>query len=140
MDTRVERTLAQAGMVVTKSLLDTQQHLCGVTGHSLLLEGPAEACISIRDVQGWLPVYITNMKELCLLGLNYLEQRKACVNLDRNSLRVHGEEVPLLPEDGCIEVVATELVQLAPRTEAQVKCKLMRVMHKVDSMVEPTKD
>ncbi len=51
-------------------------------------------------------------------------------------MRVHGQEVPLLPEVGCAEVVVAERVHLAPRTEVRVRCRLSRAMHGLEGMVE----
>ncbi len=87
-----------------------------------------------------LPVYVTNLDEPCLLGLDYLTQSTACVDLGRKLVRVCGQEVPLLPEVGCAEVVVAERVHFAPRTEARVRCRLSRAMRGSEGMMEPTEN
>lgn len=67
--------------------------------HCVQLKGPVETRISVGSA-----VYIAKMDELCLLGLNYLTQSKACVDLGRKLVRVHVEDGPLLPEVGCAAV------------------------------------
>ncbi|XP_063872042.1 uncharacterized protein LOC135106714 [Scylla paramamosain] len=87
-----------------------------------------------------LPVYVADLDEPCLLGLDYLMQSKAYVDLGRKLVRVRGQEVPLLLEVSCAEVVVAERVHLAPRTEARVRCRLSRAMHGSEGIVEPTEN
>ncbi|XP_042879162.1 UBA domain-containing protein Mud1-like [Penaeus japonicus] len=72
--------------------------LCGVTGHCVQLKGPVEARIGVGSAVQRLPVYVADLDEPCLLGLDYLTQSKACVDLGRKLVRMHGEDVSLLPE------------------------------------------
>ena len=139
VDTGAERTLARADVVTAQQLPDAQRQFRGVTGHCVQLKGPVEVRIGIGSIEEELPVYVANMEE-CLLGLDYLEQNEACVDLRRKSLRLRGEAVPLLPEDDCAEVVTAERVRFAPRTEARIQCRLSRTMRGADGVVEPAKD
>lgn len=77
VDTGAERTLARADVVAAEQLPDTQHRLCGVTGHIVPLKGPVEVCMGVGGVQEQLPVYIADVEEPCLLGLDYLEQSEA---------------------------------------------------------------
>ncbi|KAK4309250.1 hypothetical protein Pmani_007956 [Petrolisthes manimaculis] len=86
-------------MVVAQTLPVTQQQLCGVTGHCMPLKGPVEVCVRVGSVEEKLPVYVADMEEPCLLGLDYLTQSEACVDLGRRLLKVRGVNVPLLPMD-----------------------------------------
>ncbi|XP_047481643.1 DNA damage-inducible protein 1-like [Penaeus chinensis] len=116
VDTGAEKTLVRPNMLATKRLPDAPQRLCGVTGHCVQLKGPVEARIGVGSTVQRLPVYVADMDEHCLLGLDYLTQSKTCVDLGRKLVRVHGEDVPLLPEVGCAEVVTAERLHLTPRT------------------------
>ncbi|XP_047471470.1 uncharacterized protein LOC125026912 [Penaeus chinensis] len=137
VDTGAEKTLVRPNMLAITRLPDAPQRLCGVTGHCVQLKGPVEARIGVGSTVQRLPVYVADMDEPCLLGLDYLTQSKACVNLGRKLVRVHGEDVPLLPEVGCAEVVTAERLHLAPRTESRIRCRLSRVMRGVEGLVEP---
>ena len=119
---------------------DAPQQLYGVTGHCVQLKGPVEARIGVGSVVERLPVYVADLDEPCLLGPDYLMQSEACIDLRRKMIRVCGQEVPLLPEVGCAEVVVAKRVHLAPRTEVKVQCKLSRAMRGVDGMMEPSKN
>ena len=108
VDTGAEKTLVRPDMLATMRLPDAPQRLCGVTGHCVQLKGPVEARIGVGSTVQRLPVYVADLDEHCLLGLDYLTQSKACVDLGRKLVRVHGEDEPLLPEVGCAEVVTAE--------------------------------
>ena len=140
VDTGAERTLVRPDVLAGVPLPDAPQRLCGVTGHCVQLKGSVKARIGVGSVVERLPVYVADLDEPCLLGLDYLMQSEACINLRRKKIRVRGQEVPLLPEVGCAEVVVAKRVHLAPRTEVKVQCKLSRAMRGVDGMVEPSKD
>ncbi|XP_063858824.1 uncharacterized protein LOC135099801 [Scylla paramamosain] len=109
-------------------------------GHCVQLKGQVDVRIGVGSAVEWLPEYVADLDEPCLLGFDYLTQSKACVNLGRKLVRVRGQEVPLLLEVSCAEVVVAERVHLAPRTEARVRCRLSRAMHRSEGMVEPTEN
>lgn len=140
VDTGAEKTLVRPDMLTATSLPDASQRLCGVTGHCVPLKGPVEVRIGVGSAVERLPVYVAAIQEPCLLGLDYLTQSKACVDLGRRLLRVHGQVVPLLPEVDCAEVVTAERLHLAPRTEARVRCRLSRMMRGREGLVEPTEN
>ncbi|MPC83288.1 hypothetical protein E2C01_077995 [Portunus trituberculatus] len=76
IDTRAERTFMQED-VSKQPLPVAQRQLCGVTGHCVQLKGLVEAQVGFRSVENCLPEYVVNLKEPCLLGLDYLLQSKA---------------------------------------------------------------
>ena len=82
-------------MLAAKCLSDAPQRLCGVIGHCVELKGPVEACICVGSAVERLPMYVADFDEPVLLGLDYLTQSKACVDLGRKLMRVRGQEVPL---------------------------------------------
>ena len=55
-------------------------------------------------------------------------------------MRVHSQEVPLVPEVGCAEVVTAERLHITRRSEARVQCRLLRAMIGAERMVEPTEN
>lgn len=83
-------------MVVAQTLLIIQQQLCGVTGHCMPLKGPEEVCVKVSSVEEKLPVYIADMEEPCLLGLDYLMQNEACQQAFED-LKQALVETPVLP-------------------------------------------
>ncbi len=75
-----------------------------MTGQCVQLKVPVGVRIGVDSAVERLPVYVADLDEPCLLGLDYLTQSKACVNLGRKlvRVRVHGQEMPLLLEVGCV--------------------------------------
>lgn len=53
---------------------------------------------------------------------------------------MHSHEAPLFPKVGCMEVVTSEQLHLAPRMEQRVQCQLLRVMHGAEGIVEPSEN
>ena len=137
VDTGAEKTIVRPEVISAKHLPAAPQRLCGVTGHCTELRGPVEARVGLGNGEEVLPVYVADLGESCLLGLDYLTQSGACVDLGRRKLRVHEEEVPLLPGGAPAEVRAAARVRLAPQSETRVRCRLTRKMDTVDGMVEP---
>ncbi|KAK3878810.1 hypothetical protein Pcinc_016620 [Petrolisthes cinctipes] len=111
-DTGAERTFMRTDMVVAQTLPVTRQQLCGVTGHCMPLKGPVEVCVRVGSMEEKLPVYVADVEEPCLLGLDYLTQSEACVDLGRRLLKVLDVNVPLLPMDA------------GEKSENCVQCKL----------------
>ncbi len=54
-----------------------------MTGHCVQLKGPVDVHIGVGSAVERLPVYVADLDEPCLLGLEYLMQSKACVDLGR---------------------------------------------------------
>lgn len=138
VDTGAEKTLVRPELLDAEQLPDAPQRLCGVTGHCVALKGPVLARVGVGGAEVRLPVYVADLEEECLLGFDYLAQSGACIDFRRKLMRVHGQEVPLLPEVGCAEVVTVERLHLAPRTERRVQCRLSRAMHGAEGIVEPS--
>lgn len=68
-----------------------------MTGHCLPLKGPVQASIGVESMKEELLVFIINIEDPCLLGMDYLTQCDANLDIRRQTLRVQVEEVPLLP-------------------------------------------
>ena len=136
VDTGAERTFIRTDVVAANNALLASPRLCGVTGHCVQLRGPVEVSIGISSWEVALPVYVADIEEPCLLGLDFLTYRQACIDLGRRRMCVHVIEVPLLLTDSYAEVVVVETVRVAPRTEAVVKCRLSREMSGDGGLVE----
>ncbi|KAG0715519.1 hypothetical protein GWK47_011790 [Chionoecetes opilio] len=72
----------------------TKQQLCGVTGHCTKLRGPVQARIEVGEAKEELPVYVADLDEN-LLGLDFLQQSKAVLDLGSMTMRAKGGEVTL---------------------------------------------
>ena len=96
VDTGAERTFVRADVLRTRNLPRSQQQLCGVTGHCVTLRGPVQVQITIGGAAEDLPVYVADMEEPCLLGMDFLARSEACVDVGRSVLRLRDTEVPLL--------------------------------------------
>ncbi|MPC50092.1 hypothetical protein E2C01_043913 [Portunus trituberculatus] len=98
-----------------EGLLEAPQPLCGVTGHCAPLRSPVKVRLSVGGSEEVLPVYIAEMKDPCLLGLDYLRKNQ--------KLRIHGAEVPLSLGVDLAEVVPAERVRPASGTASKVPCE-----------------
>ena len=52
-----------------------------------------KACIGVGRAVERLPVYVADLDEPVMLGLDYLTQSKACIDLGRKLMRVRGQEL-----------------------------------------------
>lgn len=104
VDTGSERTFIRRDMVARQDLPATQQKMCGITGHCMPLAGPVMAVLTAGTVQQEVPVFVVDMEEPGLLGMDYLTKGAACLDFGKGVMRVLGEEVPLLPWDAAEEV------------------------------------
>lgn len=140
IDSGAERTIVQRRLVSAEWLPCTVDRLCGVTGDCMPLQGPVDVRISVGSAEVNLPVYVAELEEECLLGYDYLKKTRACVDFGRKVIKVCGYDVPFLPEVGRSEVVTTRRLQLAPRSECRVQCRLARPMQSTEGLVEPASD
>ncbi|KAK8381385.1 hypothetical protein O3P69_018454 [Scylla paramamosain] len=83
VDTGAGKTLMQPDMQAATRVPDAPQRLCGVTGHCVQLKGPVDVRIGVGSAVERMPVYVADLDEPCLLGLDYLTQSKACADLGR---------------------------------------------------------
>ncbi|XP_063876911.1 uncharacterized protein LOC135109462 [Scylla paramamosain] len=87
-------------------------------------------------VEQELPVYVADIDDPCLLGLDYLLESRACLDFGEIRMEVQGKEVPLLKANATIEVVATKTTCVPPRMETWVSCRLSRDMENEVCLVE----
>ncbi|MPC61276.1 hypothetical protein E2C01_055345 [Portunus trituberculatus] len=81
VDTGAERTFVQADVVRARHIPWAEQQLCGVTRHCVTLCGPVTVEIAIGEVVEQLPVYVADMEEPCLLGVDFLARCRASVDV-----------------------------------------------------------
>ena len=136
VDTGSERTFVRGDMVARQDLPTTQQRMCGITGHCVPLAGPVTAEVTAGTVQQELPVFVADMEEPGLLGMDYLTQGAACLDFGRGVMRVLGEEVPLLPWEAA-ERVENPVPSYVVSTEGSgVHCRAAREQGKQEQEKE----
>ncbi|MPC69643.1 hypothetical protein E2C01_063873 [Portunus trituberculatus] len=80
--------------------------------------------ITVGGVEGMLPIFVADMEEPCLMGLDFLVQSAACVDLGRMQTQIRGETVPLILED------AAEQVEI-PVTSSDVEDERLELHYRV---------
>ena len=63
------------------------QLLCGVTGECTTMRGPVSVNMGVGDVMEHLSVFIADLEDPCLLGLDYLSRVRGCVDLQGGKMR-----------------------------------------------------
>ena len=136
VDTGAERTIVHPEMIRGRELGDNSRKLCGITGHCVPLRGPVNVTIGLKGQQVIWPVYVSEVQDDCLLGLDLLRAVGALVDLEKGILKVVGVELPLIYTEALAEVVVTREVTLPPCSETRVLCHLSRVMKGSTGMLE----
>ncbi len=95
-----------------------------------------EASIWIGPVEQELPVYVADIDDPCLLGLDYLLESHACLDFGEMHIEVQGKEVLLLKANASTQVVAAKTTCVPPRMEIWVSCRLSRGMENEVCLVE----
>ncbi|KAG7158571.1 hypothetical protein Hamer_G029576 [Homarus americanus] len=103
--------------------------LCWITGHGAVLKGRVDISINLGGEEETLQVYIADIEDLCILGLDYLLPRK---------LKIIGKWVLLKTEKhASAKVTARRAVVIPPRSEALLTCKVNGALHTRLGLVEP---
>lgn len=97
VDTGAERTFLREGILPDSGVRCGGEQLCGVTGDCVPVKGPVWVNLAVGRVIERLPVFVAEMEDECLLGLDYLNRVGACVDLRESRMLVRGCEVPLYP-------------------------------------------
>ncbi|ROT81123.1 hypothetical protein C7M84_000114 [Penaeus vannamei] len=93
-------------------------------GHCTPLREPVEVRLGVGGSEKVLPVYVAEMEDPRLLGIDYLMQVGACIDLKKRKLRIQEKEVPLFLGVTPAEVVMAERVCIASDTESKVPHEL----------------
>ena len=92
-----------------------------VTGETAPIQGRAQLQIEIGSYSVPHEMWVANISDECILGLDFLEQHECQVDLKTNALLIGGEEIPLQKPTTatitCCRVIAKEPVRIPPRAE-----------------------
>ena len=100
-----------------------------VTGERAPIDGKGQLQLGIGSLLVPQELWVADIHDDCILGLNFLQSHNYLVNLKDGSLTISGEEVPLkkqpvTTESNCCRVVLVERVHLPPRSEMVVPVKI----------------
>ena len=105
------------------SLEPSSQMLRTVTGEMAPIHGRGELSISMGGLTIPHKMWVAEITDECILGLDFLGKHGCQVDLKENVLTIGSEEVPLSkPARGaaltCCRIIAKEAVVVAPHSEA----------------------
>ena len=100
-----------------------------VTGEKAPIHGKVVLELRIRDLTILHPMWIADIKDECILGLDFLQRHHCLVNLKQSSLRVGAQEFPLRKaslksERTCCRAVLTDRVSIPPFSEAIIPVRI----------------
>ena len=82
--------------------------------------------ISVVGVEEQLSVFVADMKEPSLLGLDFLVQNAACVDLGTMQMHVQGETVPLVLEGAANQVESPVTTSDVEDERLELHCRVVR--------------
>ena len=129
VDTGLERTFVREDMVDAHDLSEATQLLCGVTGECTTMKGPVSINVGVVDVMERLPVFIADLENPCLLGLDYLTRVRACVDLRGGNIRVRSQGVPLILEGDARDVRDDKSGYVTYEATEEARCMRARTEH-----------
>ncbi|MPC43580.1 hypothetical protein E2C01_037230 [Portunus trituberculatus] len=133
VDTGAAKTFVRE-VVASQDFPAPDGQLCGVTGHCMTLRGPVMSTIMMGGVED-KPVFVADMEEPCLLGLDFLVQSEACMELGRMQMQVRGQWVPLILEDA-VEQVESPVTSSDDEDERlELHCRVVREGETADATV-----
>ena len=100
-----------------------------VTGERAPIHGKGQLQLGIGSLLVPQELWVGDIHDDCVLGLDFLQSHNCLVNLKDESLTISGEEIPLkkqpvTTESTCCRVVLAERVHLPPRSEMVVPVKI----------------
>ena len=101
-----------------------------MTGERAPIRGRCELLVKIGSTEVMQQIWVADIHDQCILGLDFLASRGCLVNLKDNSLRIGGEEVPLqrsnseLTSPPCCRVILDKTVDLPPHSESLAPVKI----------------
>ena len=127
VDTGARRTYVREGVLPASKVRCVSQQLCGVTGNCMPAKGPVWVNLTIGVVTERIPAFVAAIEEECLLGLDYLVQVEACLDLRESKMSVRGYEVPVNLTGGLANgQVVTSRGRREGATEAQCQGRALR--------------
>jgi len=92
-----------------------------VTGDQVAVHGKLDIVIQVGSRGFQHRVYVADITDSCILGLDFLRKNNFTLDLDKNEVRAKGEEIPLLTskvEDTAVStVMAKGKFKIPPRSE-----------------------
>ncbi|MPC57317.1 Retrovirus-related Pol polyprotein [Portunus trituberculatus] len=135
VDTDAAKTFVREEVVAVQNLPVSDRQLCGMTGHCTTLRGPVVSTITVGGVEEKLPVFVADMEEPCLLGLDFLGQSEACVDFRRMQMQVRGQWVPLILEDAAEQVESPVTSSDVKDEKLELHCRVVREGETADATV-----
>ncbi|MPC69644.1 hypothetical protein E2C01_063874 [Portunus trituberculatus] len=132
VDTGAAKTVRKE-VVAAQDLPVSDRQLCGVTGHSL--RDSVMSTITVGGVEEMLLVFVADMEEPCLIGLDIPVQSAACVDLGRMQMKVRGETVPLIFEDAAEQVESPVASSDVEDERLELHCRVVREGEVADTTV-----
>lgn len=111
-DTGAERTFPKKSNIVLQDLPLASSRMYGVTGHCVPLRGPREMLIGVGSLEYKPSVYVADVEDLCILGLDFLVQNQTCIDFKKEALLVGGIEVPLVKEKFMVKKVCAQISRI----------------------------
>ena len=123
--TKAFETFVREELVAAQDFPVSEWQLYSMTGHYTILESPVMSTITVDGVEKLL-VFVAYMEKPCLLGLDFLVQNAACVDLGRMQMQVHKETVPPILE-GAFEQVERPVTSSDVKDERlELHCQVVR--------------
>ena len=133
VDSGASRTLVRRDILSTAELRIIPNGLADVTGRRTDLYGPEDVCLSINGHDYHMSVLIADkLSDPVILGLDFLQNNRCVLDLERNVLHLAGESIPLSSESGresrgrpvrAMRVRVLEAVTIEPGVQQLVRCK-----------------
>ena len=121
IDTGAAVTVIREDLAEVMEKKETSKCLCTATGEPIRVAGTAEATIKLRGgLEFTHPVIIADIREPCLLGLDFLASKGCVVDLKRGNVQIGKHKlktIPYMKENGIHAVGAQGQNQLSPALE-----------------------
>ena len=96
-----------------------------VTGEKAHILGTVELTLTIGTTRTIHKMWVADIRDSCILGMDFLEPQNCLINLGERTLRIRDEEMPLkkAQQDSsrvCCRVILDQTVSLPPRSETLI--------------------
>ncbi|GFT57900.1 transposon Ty3-I Gag-Pol polyprotein [Nephila pilipes] len=106
-------------------MFDVSGYRCEPTGEKVSIHGKLEASIECGSRRFQYKVYVADITDPCILGLDFLQEFNFTVDLDRNEIRTGEEEIPLFSANiefqKLCSVFAKEKTVIPARSECLIR-------------------
>ncbi len=119
-----------------------------VTGERAPVQGKGNFSIQVGSLTSQHPMWVANLQDECILGLDFLERNRCIVDLADGTLCCNGEELPLQKSIGCsrpktFRAVLDAAVTIAPFSEGMASARVEGLTNSSDErwgLLEPASD